>query len=86
MRTPIPAPGRLHPIFPTGRVHFRQAFQFPRSFAKAHQGSELLHVCQGSASGVEPTVEAGALDFRFRRPLETTLAAVPFEFELADEH
>src|ERR1017187_4741453 len=85
-QTPIPAPSSLHPLLPTGRVHFRQAFQRIRPFTPAHQGSKFFHVCKGLANGVKPTIEAGALDLRFRRPLEAALVVVAFEFELSDEH
>lgn len=83
---PIAAPCRLHPILPTGRVHFRQPFQRTRPLTESHQGGEFLHVRKRLANGSEPTVEAGTFDFRFCRPLEATFVVGSTEFELLDEH
>src|ERR1035438_3218782 len=86
VRIPIPAPCRLHPVLPTGWVHFREAFQRTRPFTIPHQGGELFHVGEGLANGVEASVEAGALDLRLCCPLEAALVVVALELELFDEH
>src|ERR1035441_8368552 len=86
VQIPISTPRRLHPTLPTGRVHLRQPFHRTSPFTVTHEGGELLHVRKRLANGVEPTVEAGALGLRFRRPLEATLIVVALEFEILDEH
>ena|ERR1017187_7116488 len=85
-QTPIPAPSSLHPIFPTRRVHLRQPFQLTSPFTVTNQGGEFFHVGEGLANSMEPTMEAGMFDFRFRRPLEPALVVIALEFELSDEH
>jgi hypothetical protein len=75
----------LHSFLGTGWVHFRKPFKRPCPFAPAHESGELLHVRKRLANGGEPTVEAGTLDLRFCRPLETALVIVALEFEVLDE-
>ena len=54
------APRRLHSALEAVRVLLRQPFQRTRPFTPAHQGGELLDVCQGLANGGESPVETGA--------------------------
>ena len=65
---------------------FRQPFHLSRPLTPSHESGELLHVRKRLANGGEPSIEAGALDFRFCRPLETALLVVASELELFDEH